>query len=88
MKTQLCPRIYACDRETTHAADVDRAGWDSMSNLEAVNCQRVRLQDAEAALLKRVPAHNLLLIGASSATQPFIDNLRSSLVPPIVCCST
>jgi hypothetical protein len=57
-----------------------------MSNLEpAVNRPGVGLQDAEAALLKRVPAHNLLLIGASSATQAFIDNLRSSLVPPVVC---
>jgi hypothetical protein len=57
-----------------------------MSNLEpAVNRPRVRLQDAEAALLRRVPAHNLLLIGASSVTQAFIDDLRSSLVPPVVC---
>jgi hypothetical protein len=57
-----------------------------MSNLEpAVNRPSVGLQDAEAALLRRVPAHNLLLIGASSATQDFVDNLRSSLVPPIVC---
>jgi hypothetical protein len=56
-----------------------------MSNLEPVNRPRVGLQDAEAALLKRVPAHNLLLIGASSATRAFIDDLTSSLVPPVVC---
>jgi len=57
-----------------------------MSNLEpAVNHPHVGLQDAEAALLKRVPAHNLLLIGASSATQAFIDDLKPSLVTPVVC---
>ena len=57
-----------------------------MSNLEpAVNRPRVRLQDAEAALLRRVPAHNLLLIGASCATRAFIDDLMSSLVAPVVC---
>jgi hypothetical protein len=89
MKTQLCSRIYACDRETTHAADVDRAGLDSMSNLEpAVNRPRVGLQDAEAALLKRVPAHNLLLIGAPSATRALINDLMSSLVAPVVCWDT
>jgi hypothetical protein len=89
MKTQLCSRIYACDRKTTHAADVDRAGLDSMSNLEpAVNRPRVGLQDAEAALLKRVPAHNLLLIGAPCATRALIDDLMSSLVAPVVCWDT
>ena len=43
------------------------------------------LQDAEAALLKRVPAHNLLLIGAPSATRAFVDDLMSSLVAPVEC---
>jgi hypothetical protein len=57
-----------------------------MSNLEpAVNRPPVGLQDTEAALLKRVPAHNLLLIGASSATRALIDDLMSSLVAPVVC---
>jgi Sigma-54 interaction domain len=57
-----------------------------MSKLEpAVNRPRVGLQDAEAALLKRVPAHNLLLIGPSSATRAVIDDLMSSLVAPVVC---
>jgi Sigma-54 interaction domain len=57
-----------------------------MSNLQpAVNRPPVRLQDAEAALLKRVPAHNLLLIGPPNATRAFIDDLMSSLVAPVVC---
>jgi hypothetical protein len=57
-----------------------------MSNLEpAVNRPRVGLQDAEAALLKRVPAHNLLLIGPPGATRAFIGDMMSSLVPPVVC---
>ena len=57
-----------------------------MTNLEpAVNRPRVGLQDAEAALLKRVPPHNLLLIGPPSATQAFIDDLMSSLLAPVVC---
>ena len=56
-----------------------------MSNLEpAVNRPSMGLQDAEAALLKSVPSHNLLLIGAPSATRAFIDNLMSSLVAPVV----
>jgi Sigma-54 interaction domain len=57
-----------------------------MSNLQpAVNRPGVGLQDAEAALLKRVPAYNLLLIGAPNATRCFIDDLMSSLVAPVVC---
>jgi Sigma-54 interaction domain len=57
-----------------------------MTNLEpAVNRPHVGLQDAEAALLKRVPPHNLLLIGSPSATQAFIDDLMSSLLAPVVC---
>jgi hypothetical protein len=87
-RCRIGSRIYACDRGTTHSAHVDRAGWDSMSNLEAVNCPRVRLQDAEAALLKRVPALNLLLIGAPSATRALIDDLMSSLAAPVVCWDT
>jgi hypothetical protein len=86
MKTWIRSKIYACDRGTTHSADVDRAGWESMTNHEpTVNRPRVGLQDAEAALLKRVPAHNLLLIGPPSATRACIDDLTSSLVPPVVC---
>jgi len=57
-----------------------------MSDFEpAVNRPRVGLQDAEAALLKRVPAHNLLLIGAPRASRAFVDDLMSSLVDPVVC---
>jgi Sigma-54 interaction domain len=57
-----------------------------MTNLEpAVNRPPVRLQEAEAALFKRVPAHNLLLIGAPGATRAVIDDLMSSLVAPVEC---
>jgi len=57
-----------------------------MSNLEAaVSLSSVGWQEAEAALLKRAPAHNLLLIGASGTTRAFIDDLMSSLVGPVVC---
>ena len=57
-----------------------------MSNLEpAVNRPHVGLQEAEAALLKRVPAHNLLLIGPPNLTRALIDDLMSSLVAPVVC---
>ena len=58
-----------------------------MSNREpAVNRPRVGLQDAEAALLRRVPAHNLLVIGPPAATRAFIDDLMASLVAPVVYC--
>jgi hypothetical protein len=57
-----------------------------MTNLEpAVNRPRVGLQHADAALLRMVPPHNLLLIGPPSATRAFIDDLRSSLMAPVVC---
>jgi len=57
-----------------------------MSNLQpAINRTRVGLQDAEAALLKRVPAHNLLLIGPPDRTRAFINDLMSSLVAPVLC---
>jgi hypothetical protein len=57
-----------------------------MTNLEpTVNRPRVGLQDAEAAVLKRMPPHNLLLIGPPSATRVSIDDLMSSLMAPVVC---
>jgi hypothetical protein len=56
-----------------------------MTNLEpAVNRPRLTLQEAEATLLKRVSAHNLLLIGPPTATRAFIGDLMATLVAPVV----